>query len=194
MRTIVWDIDDVLNDLMRAWFLEAWKPAHPQCTAAFEDLRENPPHRILGVERSEYLASLDDFRMSERGRDLTANPAILGWLAKYGRQHRHVALTARPLNTAPYASEWLFRHFGAYFRCFGVVPSRPEPATPVYDNHKGDFLNWMGGADLFVDDSEENVALAEGLGIRAMLYPQPWNRSSVSVPELLNSLMEQVDD
>ena len=52
----------------------------------------------------------------------------------------------------------------------------------------------MGGADLFVDDSEENVALAESLGIRAMLYPQPWNRSRVSVPELLNSLMEQVDD
>ena len=26
MLTIVWDIDDVLNDLMRDWFTESWLP------------------------------------------------------------------------------------------------------------------------------------------------------------------------
>ena len=59
MRTLVWDIDDVLNDLMRSWFTEEWLPTHPDCRLAYADLLENPPHRVLGIAEAEYLASLD---------------------------------------------------------------------------------------------------------------------------------------
>lgn len=176
MPTIVWDVDDVLNSLTRDWFERKWLAEHPACTLAYEDLRENPPHRILGVERSEYLASLDAFRASDAARRMQPNPQLMEWMRLQGAGFRHVALTARPLETAPQAAEWVFRHFGAWIRCFGLVPSRPEAGLPEYDRNKGEWLAWLGGADLFVDDSVENVRLAEGLGIRAVVWPQPWNR------------------
>jgi FMN phosphatase YigB (HAD superfamily) len=192
MQTIVWDVDDVLNDLMRAWFTQAWKPAHPECRISYRDLRENPPHRILGVEPCEYLDSLDAFRLSPQARSLEPNPAVLAWLRQYGDRYRHVALTARPLESAPAAAEWLFRHFGGHFRCFGVVPSRSPAGTPHYDGQKAEFLQWLGGADYFIDDSEENVAAARRLEIPSVLYPQPWNRATFTVDDALATLIERM--
>ncbi len=49
MKTIVWDIDDVLNDLTRAWFETAWLPAHRECRLTYEELKVNPPHELLGT-------------------------------------------------------------------------------------------------------------------------------------------------
>lgn len=190
MRTIVWDLDDVLNDLMMAWFTESWRPAHPECALSYAEITENPPDRVLGISRTEYLSSLDAFRMSERARHMRPNPAVVEWLGQCGREYRHVALTARPLECAPPAAEWVFRHFGPYMRAFGVVPSRLTPGTPVYDASKGDFLRWFGQADILVDDSEENLRSAEKLGIRGILYPQPWNRCSLTAAAVLESLSE----
>ena len=132
MLTIVWDVDDVLNNLMRTWFEEAWRPSHPACTVAYDQLRANPPHEVLDVTKSEYLASLDAFRDSGRAAALAPHPAILEWLAAHGHRYRHMALTARPLASAGSAADWVFRHFGNYIRCYGVVPSRPGPRpTPI---------------------------------------------------------------
>ena len=191
MKTIVWDVDDVLNNLMQAWFEHAWKPVH-QCSITYAGITENPPHRVLGMGESEYFASLDRFRQSDAAKCMSPNRTILRWLESHGDCYRHVALTARPLSSTPQAAEWLFRHFGKYFRCFGVVPSRPDPATPRYDSNKGDFLAWLGGADLLVDDSPENVELAESLGIHAVLHPQPWNRAAESVDAILRNLTGKV--
>jgi len=193
MRTIVWDVDDVLNDLMQIWFNEAWLPAHRQCRLSYEDIRENPPHRILGVDKSEYLKSLDEFRRSKKAHAMDPNPAILKWLRCCGSRFRHVALTARPLDSVPSAAEWLFRHFGAYFRCFGFVPSRPALGMPIYDRDKSDFLQWLGDADFLVDDSEENIARAKDMGIGAILYPRPWNHARGTAASALRLLTEQAE-
>lgn len=187
MLTIVWDLDDVLNDLMSAWF-ESWKPAHPECALSYPQISENPPDRVLGITREQYLASLDEFRNSERARALTPNRDVLAWMKQHGAAYRHVALTARPLGCTPAAAEWLFRHFGTYIRAFGVVPSRLAAGAPHYDVTKGDFLRWFGRADILVDDSEENLASAEKLGIRGVLYPQPWNRCSQTPEAVLASI------
>ena len=192
MLTIVWDIDDVLNDLMAAWFHEEWLPAHPESGFSYTDIRENPPHRVLGIGKQEYLDSLDTFRISSKARDLRPNPAILAWLRDHGPRYRHVALTARPLDSAPHAAEWLFRHFGVFFRCFGVVPSRLDPAVQHYDRSKADFLSWFRGVDLFIDDSEENVEAVRELGVKCILYPQPWNRAARTIQETLELLSDQL--
>ena len=188
MRTIVWDVDDVLNDLMRAWFNSEWKPAHPGSRMRYQDISDNPPYRSLSIARGDYLASLDAFRASDKAREMIPNPAILEWLSSYGDEFRHVALTARPLESTPAAAEWLFRHFGGFFRCFGVVPSRQLVGVPLYDRDKGEFLEWLGRADYFVDDSPENISFAERLGIRSILYPQPWNGADYSVEDVLKKL------
>jgi hypothetical protein len=186
--TFVWDIDDVLNDLMRTWFTEEWMPGHPECRLTYSDILENPPHRTLGISKEVYFASLDAFRLSEKARGMQPNASILSWFQSYGARHRHMALTARPLDSVPYLAEWLFRHFGNYLRNFGVVPARLESGAPRYDSHKGDYLQWFGKGDCLIDDSEENIAAAERLGIESVLYPQPWNRAPGTVEETLRRL------
>jgi hypothetical protein len=99
-----------------------------------------------------------------------------------------MALTARPLDSIPCLAEWLFRHFGNYLRNFSVVPTRLQDSVPRYDSNKGDYLRWFGKADVLIDDSEENVAAAQSLGIGNVLYPQPWNRNAETVDETLRQL------
>jgi hypothetical protein len=190
MMTIVWDVDDVLNDLMLTWFTETWKPSHPSCELSYSEITENPPERVLGIHRSEYLSSLDVFRLSDRARNMPPNPAIVEWLQTNGAGYRHMALTARPLESTPQAADWLFRHFGSYMRSFGVVPTRLSAGVPAYDRDKGEYLRWLGKGDILVDDSEENLRAAEKLGIRGVLYPQPWNHSSQTAREALESLAQ----
>ena len=188
MLTIAWDIDDVLNQLMRDWFSQDWLPLNPDCKLSYLDLKQNPPDAVLGIIRAEYLSSLDSFRISKRAHDLRPNLEIVKWLDSFGADYRHIALTVRPLESTPHAAEWVFRHFGKYIRSFAVVPSRPESNIPIYDRDKGEFLRWFGKADVLVDDNEENVCAAESLGIRGVLFPQPWNRAVGSVQQTLDSI------
>jgi FMN phosphatase YigB (HAD superfamily) len=185
MNLIVWDIDDVLNDLMRAWFELHWRPRHPECSLHYSQLRENPPQRVLGISESEYLSSLDEFRLSGRARAMQPNPELAAWFQTSGARYRHLALTARPLATAPAAAEWLFRHFGGHIRTFSVVPSRLDPDLPPYDLTKGTFLNWLAQASVLVDDSETNVRQALQAGVPGVVFPQPWNQSRLSVAETI---------
>jgi hypothetical protein len=188
MLTIVWDLDDVLNNLTTVWLHEHWLPVHPECRIGYDALCENPPHRLLGVPEREYLASLDEFRASARARDIPPNAAVLDWLERFGARFRHVALTARPLESAGAGSEWLFRHFARHIRVFAVVPFRLEANAPSYDRNKGDFLRWLKQADILVDDSAANVAVAGEAGVRGLLFPQPWNSSPLSVAGTLEHL------
>jgi FMN phosphatase YigB (HAD superfamily) len=188
MRTVVWDVDDVLNDLMYQWFMRAWLPEHPDCRTEYTGLSENPPHAALGVAREEYLASMDAFRKTNAGIHLTPNAEVLEWFAAHGSRFRHIALTARPLETAPEVAAWVMRHFGAWIRCFGVVPTRPGEGIPMYDRGKGDFLRWLGKGDVFVDDTEENLKQAGELGFKTLTWPQPWNSSKQSSARTLAQL------
>ena len=112
MKTIAWDIDDVLNDLMRCWFEQSWLVTNPEYKLEYEDLKQNPPHDILGISLKEYLISLDNFRVSESARKMQPVKEILDWFIKYGSSYRHIALTARSLETIPVLSNWVFRYFG----------------------------------------------------------------------------------
>ncbi len=80
------------------------------------------------------------------------------------------------------------RHFGAWIRCFGVVHTRENDQFPAYDRTKGEFLDWLRCGDIMVDDSAENVAQANLRGLKTLLYPQPWNKSALSIEALLDQL------
>jgi hypothetical protein len=188
MLTIVWDVDDVLNDLMAQWFRFAWLTAHPECGLDYDGLAANPPHEALGIGRSEYLESLDAFRATERARNMTPSPAILAWFQADGHRFRHIALTARPLESAPDVFGWVMQHFGAWIRCIGVVPTRTAPGVPPYDRTKADFLTWLGRGDILIDDSPENIAQAAGLGLKTLMPRQPWNASALTLEVLLRTL------
>jgi hypothetical protein len=191
MKTIVWDIDDVLNDLTRAWFQTAWLPAHGECRLTYEDLTFNPPHALLGVPKAEYLASLDGFRLSPAAVDRAPDSAVVGWFQVHGGRYRHLALTARPRHTVVPAIHWLMTYFGEWFQTFGFVPSdRPGRPANQADRTKGDYLKWLAHADVFIDDHAENCRAAERLGIRSFLRAQPWNDSRMSLTDILQQLAE----
>jgi hypothetical protein len=188
MLTVVWDVDDVLNDLMYQWFVYGWRVQHSDCPISYQELTSNPPHQVLEIDRTDYLASMDLFRKTERARNISPNPEILAWFRKEGARFRHIALTARPLETAPEVAHWVMHHFGAWIRCFGVVPTRLQEGLPIYDQTKGQYLAWLSRGDIIVDDSTENIREAETLGLRTLQPAQPWNHSQLTVSDLLRQL------
>jgi hypothetical protein len=186
MKTIVWDLDDVLNDLTRHWFECWWLPSHPDCPLKYQDLVQNPPNSLLGIEKAEYLASLDTFRLSDTAGAITPVPEVARWFSKNGERARHMVLTATPLLSASVSANWAVTHFGRWIRSINFVPSfRLGTDLPVYDQTKVDFLHWFGKADLFVDDNQAYIEEASKLGIQTVLFPQPWNKSKLSIDDTL---------
>lgn len=189
MKTIAWDIDDVLNELMRSWLEKKWVIEHSDCCKDFSQITENPPHKLLGISKQEYLASLDEFRSSDQYKNLRPIPAVKNWFLDYGKFFRHIAVTSVPIHAAYASAEWLLRNFGAWIRLFYFVPStRRGSIVPCYDRNKKDFLNWLGKADIFIDDNEANIDGCKKLKIKAILFPRPWNSSKLSITETLERL------
>ena len=174
--TVVWDVDDVLNDLMASWLVQVWVPEHPDRPMAYSDVLTNPPHELLGIDRSAYLASLDDFRTSDAYAAMPPNPRILAWLEANGERCHHVALTATALRAAPSTAAWVLRHFGRWIRGFAVVPAeRAGEHLPRYDADKGAWLARLRGPAIVVDDAPANLAAAAAAGASTLRWPQPWN-------------------
>jgi hypothetical protein len=190
MRTIVWDVDDVLNNLTGLWF-ERWRQQHPECTLAYGDLRRNAPHELVGISFENYLTSLDEIRASISGHeDLTPNPQIVAWLNEHGHRYRHMALTARPPHTAAAAGSWVFGHFGKWIRTISFVPPRKPADWPGYDQNKADHLDWLKLDGILVDDSATNIMEVKDRGRPAILFPQPWNPDAQTVAEVLKQLAQ----
>jgi hypothetical protein len=193
MKTIVWDLDDVLNNFTEAWLKLGWQAEHPECHIAYGQLRANPPLAELNTTQAEYLASLDRFRLSTAATKLRPNPVLLDWFGRKGGQFHHHVLTARPFKTVAPGAAWVFEHFGKWIRGFHFVPSpRPGELLPAHDTTKADVLSRLGNVDYFVDDSPQNVSDAGKLGIEAFVFPQPWNRTELTVNEILEEFSQPI--
>ncbi len=191
MLTIAWDVDDVLNDLMRVWLEEKWLPEHPGCALRYGDIVKNPPHEILGISLESYLASLDAFRLSIDFMQMPPVKEVRDWFSASGHLFRHVAVTAVPMKAAHVSAAWVMRHFGPWIRTFHVVPS-PREGEQVfqYDQDKAAFLKWIGKIDLSIDDAEANLSQCQQAGIRGLAFPRPWNRNVTTITQTLDSLTD----
>jgi hypothetical protein len=191
MKTIVWDIDDVLNDCTKRWLENSWLPAHPDCRLSYEKLTQNPPHRLLGVSKTEYLDSLDGFRLSSEADKMVPDDRVMRWFKRYGTRFRHIALTARPRQTVSPAIVWMLRHYSDWFQAFCFVPAERPGEPPGHpDRKKRDFLSWLGKVDYFIDDSATNIDEASHLGIHTFLLGQPWNSSNLTLMDILKTLLK----
>ena len=192
MKTIVWDVDDVLNELMREWYENWWLPSHPGSAILFPAIVENPPHRILGVSLEEYQESLDLFRLN-KGEKLKPVSEVLDWFQRYGSNCRHIALTSVPLTSADISAAWVFRHFGKWIRSFNTVPSqRQNNVIPIFDQTKKDFLEWWGKADIVIDDNQSTVTAASAIGLTTFLMPNPWNANKNTKLNMLKALSKLI--
>lgn len=181
--TIAWDIDDVLNELMKEWFNE-WRQQYPECKVDYKDITKNPPHELLGISKEEYLASLDKFRLNKYS-ELKPIPEILNWFKNHGDKYRHIALTSTPLKTASISAEWVIRNYGIWIRTFHFIPSRREGVIiPEYDKTKGEYL-FNNKADAIIEDSEENIQSAEKAGVKGIIFSRPWNGGKDTIIEML---------
>ncbi len=178
MTTIAWDVDDVLNALMRSWL------KHDFPTVSYDALTENPPHGCLGISLDDYRRRLDAFRLGHLA-DLPPNPVVMRFLQSCGDRFRHVALTAVPRSCAHLSAQWVVRHFGDWIRTFHFIPSpRPECRLPVYDVNKAEVLATWPGKVILIDDSPAQVEAARRAGLEARFMPQPWNHAEVlELPE-----------
>jgi len=189
---ILWDVDDVLNQLMDEW-LSFWKNSQPHETPATQisQITKNPPNQILGISIEEYLASLDEFRNSDLGRNLSPNPKVLHWFEEFGDKYVHFALTARPKETMPTQAAWIYEHFGKWIHSVvSVNPSRPglECSGHRVFSNKASFVQWLDKPTVLIDDSEENIRTAKEHCQTVLLFPQPWNSSNQTAEELLLKL------
>jgi hypothetical protein len=193
MRTLVWDVDDVLNDLTGDWFRHAWSPAHP-VSLTYDDLVQNPPHEVLNVPLDTYLASLDAFRR-DGYRSLAPVPEVVDWFAARGSRYRHVALTAVPQPFAHVSAEWVARHFGAWINTIAfVTPTGRRADAGGMAASKRDYLEWFGHADVIVEDRAQTIASVASLGIAGILVPRPWNeRRREPVASALRQLSSFLD-
>jgi len=190
MITIAWDIDDVLNDLMKCWFEEKWLQAHPNCKKGYADLKENPPHKILGISHQEYLQSLDEYRLSRNYIRMKPVKEVWEWFLDHGDRFRHIALTAVPLKAAFISAHWVFKNYGKWIRTFHFVPSKREGEdNPEYERNKGDFLKWFGKVDILIDDNFENIKNAEKAGAKSLIIPRPWNNQMKTIEEVLHTII-----
>jgi len=189
MKIIVWDIDDVLNDLTKEWFAHFCLQQNNLNNIKYANLKENPPHKLLNISEADYLKSLDDFRR-EFGPRINPLPDILSWFNTNGDSYFHFALTSASLFYASSSAEWLFKNYGRWFSLFSYVPSRREGDNYSYRFlSKISFLKIFNTIDAFIDDNPRNIMEADKMGIKTFLFPRPWNNSPYnSLKELLNDL------
>ncbi len=187
---IAWDIDDVLNHLTAEWF-EAFCLERSVSNLAYEDMTENPPHRLFGIEIDEYKASLDRFRFAQFA-GLQPDSEVMRWFKEHGEKFSHITVSAVPLKCSHLSAEWVVRNFGPWMRSYNFVPSfRPNTFCPAYDRNKGDALERFNRVDLFIDDAEENIAAASQVGIQTALFPAPWNSNrGMPVSDFLTGLLK----
>jgi len=188
---IAWDVDDVLNDLMRSW-LGYYQLRNANSKVKYEDITENPPHKILKITQEEYLRSLLEFRLSEDFQNMSPNPEVLNWFQKHGNNYRHIAVTATPLGASSASTAWVVRHFGNWIRTFHFTPSQySEEANYKRLGGKADFLKWVDKFSILVDDSKQNVEETTRMGLTGLLFPRPWNKQEISLNVLLDKLTKQ---
>lgn len=191
MKTIVWDVDDVLNNLMGDWFKE-WCSLNPKCTLEYSDIISNPPHELLEISLEEYKHSLDDFRIERLG-DLVPLPEILSWFQLNGSKYHHTALTAVPIATSHISAGWVFKNFGMWIRSFNIIPSPRNTDLPVqYHQTKKEFLGWLNKGDVLIDDNIFNIEGAKELGMKTILFPRPWNNPTYTISQALQNLTELI--
>ncbi len=194
--TLIWDLDDVLNDQTRLWLERSWCVAHPDKAVTYDELTENPPHRILGVTREEYLASMDEFRASSAGVRLRVPDEVTAWFRSNGRRARHVVVTACPQRFAADRARWVYENLGPWMCGVHVVPSpRPGDTVQLQDRTKSDWLRWFGRSDaVLIDDAPEYISAARNLSMRAIVVPHPWNGASGTRADALRQIDSLLDD
>jgi 5'(3')-deoxyribonucleotidase len=188
-KIIVWDVDDVLNNLTRDFF-HVYALGY-QKNIKYEDLIKYDFYDILQMTKAEYLYELDRYRLFSY---TLQNEHILNWFKKYGNNFYHIALTATPRKIASLSVKYVMEIFGNWIQAVNFVYSKRDDDNSIeYFKSKGEWLKWFGKADFFIDDNEQNLEKAKELNPELTCYcpKQPWN-NGIPIEEILENLSKRI--
>ena len=171
---------------MESW-LNHWNQRN-NSNVILKDLKENPPHEILRISKETYFNSLDDFRNSKSGKYVLANSIITNWFNNHGNKFKHVACTARPIETMPNQAWWIYYNFGQWINTVHATGADRDNKGDYQTGSKADFISCFDSKVIFIDDSKENINSVSEIGTDTILYPQPWNTSAYSKEEFIEEL------
>lgn len=189
MYHICIDVDDVLNNLMKK-YLDYFN--HPKKQKIqYKDLKNNPPHEILGIDKLMYLNGLDYFRYKFYST-LEPNKHVLKFFEEHGHKAYFSVLTATPSAYSHIVANWVMEHYGRWIRTFAFIPSlRVNQNDIMFDKCKADWLK-RNKVDYFIDDNIQNCDEAVQAGITTFLVKQPWNKGK-SLPSILKLLSQAIE-
>ncbi len=187
---LIWDVDDVLNELMCFW-LDGGLPKSVR-RLPFSSLTENPPDELLGLSRREYLESLDAYRAGPHYRQ-APRKEILAFFQKHGVCFRHIVLSSVPMRFAGRSADWVLSHFGQWIQnCLFVPSPRPDfKMESQFFSSKAEALALLEKEAVLIDDSPLHVDEAGKTGASAFLFPAPWNENrSLSISVFLDRIAQ----
>lgn len=188
---LIWDIDDVLNDLTRLCMATTAQKIRPGIK--LEELQQNPPLAELGCSLDEYRNILDECR-DKYLYEQAPRKEVMAFFQEWGSELRSVTLSAAPVSMAPRSAEWVLRHFGRWIQGTIFVPSpRKQIATgmPLFTS-KAEAVSVLGG--ILIDDAPQNVKSVRAAGHRAFYFPAPWNENkNMSIEKFFSMLCKELE-
>ncbi len=192
----MWDVDDVLNPLMRDWLEHQKRLESISSTFEYADLINPDFSETLGWPRQNFLVALDEFRLEFQGR-LEPNELIQNWFRQnHSMNVKHVALTATPRTVSDISRDWVAQNFGEFIDDFYLAPSaRDTDLLPrkrkhdFYMDFKAEYREVIA-----IDDRPDNLSDARDAGISTLCWPQPWNGSLLDSESTLKALSMMIID
>jgi hypothetical protein len=170
---LVWDVDDVLNDLT----LRVLEVLGFSTIPTPVDLIPDPSKLIesLGIDHDYYIGALDHFRRT-RFQELQPNHDVIKWLHSYGERFTCMALTSTPVEFFPVSAMWVMTHFNPWIDTIGCTPSK-RPTDPLGMRYvtKGEHLQRLKVPYILIDDSAKNLTSVDPMSGKGMIFPTPWN-------------------
>ena len=188
---LIWDIDDVLNELIPLCIATTAQKVKPGIKR--EDVQTNPPLEELGCSLDEYRKLLDECR----DRHLYSRPPrreVLEFFQEWGNCFRSVTLSSSPMHMAPRSAEWVLHHFGSWIQGTIFVPS-PRKHVPVESAlfaSKAEAVLSLGG--ILIDDMPINVENVRAAGGEALYFPAPWNENkNMSIKDFFSEVIKKLE-
>jgi len=182
---LIWDVDDVLNDLTIRVLEELGVVNTGPVTSSFSNPRDYV--LSLGYEEDTYLTCLDNVRRNVF-HELKPNAEIQSWLQEHGSKYSHMALTSTPLQFCSNSASWVFAHFSHWIDSFGCTPS-PRPTDPKGMRYrtKAEYLTRLSTPYILIDDTVSNLEQIDPINGFGLQFPTRWS-STQTIPECLQSI------
>ena len=118
----------------------------------------------------------------------------MDWFEQYGNNFHHIALTSVPRKFSYLSAYWIAKYFGNWIRSINFVYSkRGDDNNFQYFKNRGEFLQWFGYVDIYIDDNEKNLEESKELNpeLICLCLKQSWN-NGMKIDEILKKLNKEI--